>query len=323
MPTPKRNIVVIGTSAGGVEALCELTKHLPKNLDASLFVVMHIGSTSALPEILSRCGNLPAVSAENNKRYESGCIYCAPPHCHLSIKDHKTVLTRGPRENGHRPAADVLFRSAARTHRDKVVGVVLSGGRDDGSAGLFAIKARGGVAIVQDPKEALSKNMPRNALDMVDVDFCLPVRQIAGAIVRLVKGKATDVTESVTDGTKIEDHASADRPTSEPSGDQIPLSCPECSGPMYAVKGGELVNFQCFVGHTYSPESLREEHTEALERAVWTAIRRLKERIVLHEHLLKRKERNKGEEELKHRLLESIVTAEQDLKLLRDVLDRI
>src|SRR5262245_7264784 len=103
MPTLKRDIIVIGTSAGGVDALCELTKRLPKDLKASLFVVMHIGSTSALPEVLSRCGNLPAMSAENNKRYQNGCIYCAPPHCHLSIKDHKMVLTRGPRENGHRP----------------------------------------------------------------------------------------------------------------------------------------------------------------------------------------------------------------------------
>lgn len=323
MAKTKRDIIVIGTSAGGVDALCELTKLLPRDLDASVFVVMHIGSTSALPQILSRCGNLPAVAAKNNKRYETGCVYCAPPHCHLSIKDHKTVLTRGARENGHRPAADVLFRSAARTHREKVVGIVLSGGRDDGSAGLFAIKARGGVAIVQDPKEAMTKNMPQNALDMVDVDFCLPIRQIAKVIVQLVDGKATNVTESLNDGLKMEEHASADRPTSEPPGEQIPLNCPECSGPLYQVKEGELTRFQCFVGHAYSPESLSEEHTEALERAIWTAIRRLKERIVLHEELLKRKKRNKGEDELKNRLEESIVTAEQDLKLLREILDRI
>src|SRR5262249_36179625 len=184
-PMTKRNIIVVGTSAGGVEALCALTKHLPKHLDAAMFVVMHIGSETMLPHILSRCENLPAVIATNGKRYERGCIYCAPPHCHLSIKDHATVLTRGPRENGHRPAIDVLFRSAARVHRSKVVGVVLSGGRDDGSAGLFAIKARGGVAIVQDPAEAITPNMPENALNMVDVDFCLPIQQIADVLVQL------------------------------------------------------------------------------------------------------------------------------------------
>jgi len=197
----KRNIIVIGTSAGGVEALCELAKHLPKELDASIFVVMHIGAETMLPQILSRCGNLPAVIAEHGKHYQSGCIYCAPPHCHLSIKDHTTLLMRGPRENGHRPSIDVLFRSAARAHRSKVVGVVLSGGRDDGSAGLFVIKARGGVAIVQDPKEALTPNMPQNAISMVDVDFCLPVRQIADVLVQLANGKAADITESPNGGT--------------------------------------------------------------------------------------------------------------------------
>jgi|ERR1043166_8223285 two-component system chemotaxis response regulator CheB len=323
MPTPKRNIIVVATSAGGVDALCRLTKHLPRNLPASIFVVMHIGSTSALPEILSRCGNLPAVSAENNKHFERGCVYCAPPHCHLSIKDQKTVLTRGPRENGHRPAADVLFRSAARAHRDKVVGVVLTGGRDDGSAGLFAIKARGGVTIVQDPREAMTKNMPQNALDLVDVDFCLPIRQIADLLVQLAKGKATNVTESVVDGEKMEDHASADLPKSQPPGDQVPVSCPECNGPLYQVNEGDLTRFQCFVGHAFSPESLTEEHSDALERAVWTAIRRLKERVVLHQELIKRKQRNNGEEQLIGRLEDSVTTAETDLKLLRDVLDRI
>jgi len=318
----KRNIIVVGTSAGGVEALCELSKHLPKDLDASMFVVMHIGTETMLPEILNRCGNLSATAAQHNERYKRGCIYCAPPHCHLSIKDHTTVLTRGPRENGHRPAADVLFRSAARAHRSKVVGVVLSGGRDDGSAGLYAIKARGGVAIVQDPAEAMTPNMPRNALNLVDVDFCLPIRQIAEVLVQLANGKATDITESPNGGTIMEDQATANHPTSEPPGEQIPVTCPECNGPLYEVRDGDLALFQCFVGHRFSPESLSEEHAEALERALWTAIRKLKERVVLHQKLMEHK-RNKGEQELFNRLEESITTAQQDIKLLREILDRV
>ncbi|HEX4638877.1 MAG TPA: chemotaxis protein CheB [Chthoniobacterales bacterium] len=220
MPGAKRNIIVIGTSAGGVNALCELTKRLPRNLEAAVFVVMHIGATSCLPEILTRCGNLPAVSAENNKRYKRGRIYAAPPHCHLAIKDGLTILSRGPRENGHRPSADVLFRSAARAHRNKVVGVVLSGGRDDGSAGLFAIKACGGVAIVQDPNEAMMPDMPQNALNRVDVDFCLLIRQIADLLVELVKGKATNVVDARNGGTQIDQRANADQPTRTPPGPQ-------------------------------------------------------------------------------------------------------
>ena len=319
----KRNIIVIGTSAGGVDALCELTRNLPKDLDASVFVVMHIGTTSVLAQILSTCGNLPAISAEHDQRYQRGCIYVAPPERHLAIKDHMIVLSRGPRENGHRPAVDVLFRSAAREHREKVVGVVLTGGRDDGTAGLYAIKARGGIAIVQDPKEAMTPNMPSNALNMVDVDFCLPVRQIAACLAHLVNGKATNITESSNGGSKMEDQATADNPTSQPPGEQIPVSCPECNGPLFETKEGELARFQCFVGHAYSPQSLSEEHTEALERALWTATRKLKERVVLHEELIKRKQRNKGENEMIHRPQESVATAEQDLKILRDILDRI
>lgn len=121
----------------------------------------------------------------------------------------------------------------------------------------------------------------------------------------------------------MEDQATADRPTSEPPGDQIPVTCPECNGPLYEVKEGDLANFQCFVGHRFSPESLSEQHTEALERALWTAIRKLKERVVLHKRLVERKKRNKGEDELRQRLEESIATAESDLKLLCEILERI
>jgi two-component system, chemotaxis family, protein-glutamate methylesterase/glutaminase len=318
----KRNIIVVGTSAGGVQALCELTKNLPEGLDASIFVVMHIGRETMLPKILSDCGNLPAVIAEHGKQYKAGCIYCSPANCHLSIKDHTAVLARGPRENGHRPAIDVLFRSAAREHRSKVVGVLLSGGRDDGSAGLYAIKARGGVAIVQDPADAMVPNMPRNALNMVDVDFCLPAEQIAEVLVQLASGEATGVAERPNGGTDTEDQAGEDQPTVQPNGEQIPVTCPECNGPLYEVKHSELAGFQCLVGHRFSAERLGEQHAEALERAIWTAVRKLQERVRLHAELAKRK-RNKGEDELMRRLQESVATAKSDLKLLHEVLERI
>jgi len=319
---PKRNIIVVGASAGGVETLCQLFKNLPKELKASIFVAMHVGSESSLPHILTRCGKLPAMTAEHNKPYKRGCAYIAPAHHHLSIKNGMTVLSRGPRENGYRPAIDVLFRSAARAHRNKVVGVVLTGGRDDGSAGLYAIKARGGVAIVQDPADAINPGMPRSALDTVDVDFCLPLVQIADVLVQLADGKASHITESRNGETNSETKADIDHPRSEAPGGQVPLACPECNGPLYELREGNLARFQCFVGHAFSPESLSEQHTEALERALWTAMRTLKERTVLHQKLIERK-RNKGEDVLLKRLEESIGTAERDLKLLREILDRI
>ena len=319
---PKRNIIVVGASAGGVETLCELFKNLPKELNASVFVAMHVGSESALPHILTRCGNLPAITAPNNKPYKRGCVYVAPSQHHLLIKNGMTILSRGPRENGYRPAIDVLFRSAARAHRARVVGVVLTGGRDDGSAGLYAIKARGGLAIVQDPADAINPSMPRSALETVDVDFCLPIVQIADVLVQLTSGKAAHITESPNGETNMENKADVDHPRSEVPGNQVPLACPECNGPMYEIKEGKLARFQCFVGHSFSPESLSELHTEALERALWTAMRTLKERTVLHQKLIERK-RNKGEDVLLKRLEESIDTAERDLKLLREILDRI
>lgn len=319
---PNRNIIVVGASAGGVQALCELVKNLPNDLNAAVFIVMHIGSESMLPHILSRCGTLEAISAGNNLKYKRGCIYVAPANQHLAIRNGMTVLSRGPRENGHRPAIDVLFRSAARAHRAKVAGVVLSGGLDDGTAGLYAIKARGGVAIVQDPSEAMTSDMPRAALDAVEVDYCLPVSQIADVLAQLARGKATNITDSANGGNHMPEHVSAEDAVAEPAGDQVPLACPECSGPMYEVKEGKLARFQCFVGHAFSPESLSEQHTDALERALWIAMRTLKERTVLHKKLLERK-RNKGEAELMSRLEESIDTAEGDIKLLREILDRI
>jgi two-component system chemotaxis response regulator CheB len=319
---PHHNIIVIGASAGGVETLCELTKNLPKGFAASIFVVMHIGSQSSLPEILSRCGKLPAIAAQDGKPYQNGCIYVAPPQSHLALKEGTTILSRGPRENGHRPAIDVLFRSAARLHDSKVIGVILSGGRDDGTAGLYAIKKRGGIAIVQDPSEAIAPDMPRSALQTVDVDFCLPLAQLIEVLIWLVHGDAGRVNESKNGEIDMNDEANGTHPTSEPPGEQVPLACPECNGPIYEVKEGELSRFQCFVGHAFSPESLSEQHTEAFERALWTTIRTLKERTVLHKRLIERS-RNHGEETLRQRLEESIASADQDLKLLREVLDRI
>src|SRR5436190_21900360 len=188
MVTPKRDIIVIGASAGGVSALCELIKNLPRALQASIFVVMHIGSKSYLAEILTRCGNLVAIAAENGKPYHHGFIYIAPPNHHLAIEDGMTVLSRNLRENGHRPAIDVLFRSAARAHHPKTIGVLLSGGRDDGASGLHAIKKRGGITVVQDPPEAIAHGRPRSGLDVVDVDPRGPLAAMAGVLRWLVTG---------------------------------------------------------------------------------------------------------------------------------------
>src|SRR6185436_4933035 len=186
---PQR-VVVIGASSGGVEAVCTLLAGLPADFPWPILVAVHIGAgPSQLPAILSRCGPLPAVHPQAGTPLEPGHVYVAPPNHHLIVEDRRVQLTHGPRENRTRPAIDPLFRSASRGYRQGAIGIILSGELDDGTAGLFALKARGGVAIVQDPDEAFSASMPRHALEEVAVDYCLPVAHIAPLLVELSQEK--------------------------------------------------------------------------------------------------------------------------------------
>jgi two-component system chemotaxis response regulator CheB len=322
---PKRDIVVIGASAGGVEALQELAQGLPRNYPGTIFVVLHTGPVSILPEILSRAGTVPAVDAKHNVRYQPNHIYVAPPNRHLLISDGVMHLDAGARENGSRPSVDPLFRSAARTHRGRVVGVILTGTLDDGSAGLFAVKARGGVAVVQDPAEAAAPDMPLNAMRNVQPDYCIRLAALAPLLVKLAGEEASPNGDH---RAEVDSRLNQllDPPNiiqSPPSNEtQISLTCPECSGALYEEREGQVVNFRCHVGHSFSPATLTEGHKEALERALWTAVRTLNERVTMHRQFLRR-ERNPGEELIFKRFQESVAAAERDVKLLREIISRI
>jgi two-component system chemotaxis response regulator CheB len=317
----KRDIFVVGASSGSLPALRGLVGGLPPDFPGTLFVVMHIGPMSLLPEILARSGKVPTTAAENGTRYEPNHIYVAPPNRHLVIEDGQMKLSADPRENGHRPAVDALFRSAARALRSRVAGIVLSGALDDGSAGLFAIKSRHGVAIVQDPKEAPAPDMPLNAMRNVDVDYCLPLAAIPPLLVELVNGEAGETESGPGVGPIAEEKNEivADPPPSET---QISMVCPECDGPLYETKQGNLAHYQCNVGHAFSPLSLGAAHNEALERALWVAVRTLNERITLYRQMLRR-ERAPSEEALFRRLEESVKISEDDVKLLRQIIEHI
>src|SRR5438067_6253229 len=186
-----RDLVVIGASAGGVEALSQLVSHLPHDLAAAVLVVLHIPQDrpSVLPRILSAAGALPATHAKGGERAAHGHLYIAPPGRHLLVHDGTLRLSAGPKEGGHRPAIDPLFRTAARAAGTRVVGVILSGALDDGTAGMVSIKQRGGICIVQDPNEAICGDMPRNALQNAEVDYCLTVAGIAALLVRLCRAQ--------------------------------------------------------------------------------------------------------------------------------------
>jgi two-component system chemotaxis response regulator CheB len=287
---PDRDIVVVGASAGGVEALTRLVGSLPAGLPASLFVVLHVPATgtSALPDILTRHGPLPASHAKDGEPIEQRRVYVAPPDYHLLLRAGQVHLARGPRENGHRPAVDPLFRSAAGEYATRVVGVVLSGALDDGTAGLLAIKSRGGVAIVQHPEEALYPGMPNNALEHVEVDHVLPAAGIAETLAGLtsepVPEPARPASDDMTAEVELEGFSMEAIEGGHP-GRSSGFSCPDCNGVLWEIQDGGLVRFRCRVGHAWSPESLLTQQSEALEAALWVALRSLEERAALASRL--------------------------------------
>ncbi|HSF42924.1 MAG TPA: chemotaxis protein CheB [Thermoanaerobaculia bacterium] len=199
---PHRDIIVLGASAGGVQALCEVIGRLPPNLPAAVFVVLHIAphSQSAMPAILSRAGCMPASHPEDGEPIVPGWIYVAPPDRHLAMEDSKVCLLRNAAENGHRPAVDVLFRSAAREYGRRVIAVVMTGNLDDGTAGLALVKRLGGVAVVQDPEDADYPGMPESAITHVEVDYVVPVANIGSLLDRLVHEPLPDLAEELAPG---------------------------------------------------------------------------------------------------------------------------
>jgi two-component system, chemotaxis family, protein-glutamate methylesterase/glutaminase len=289
------DIVAIGTSAGGVAALNKLVGGLPADLPAAVFIVMHLPeeAPSMLPRILNRAGRLEAAHPEDGDPVERGRVYVAPPNLHLLLENGKIRLTRGPKENRNRPAVDPLFRTAALAYGPRVVGVVLTGALDDGTVGLRAIKRRGGVAVVQDPEEALIPGMPHSALQYVEVDYRLPVDEIAPLLSRLARESAkVKGAYLVPDEMEFESKIAGLDPKVIDSGDHpgklSAFSCPECAGPLYEIRDGELVRFRCRVGHAYTTESVLEEKSEVLENALYLALNTLEESATMSERMAAR-----------------------------------
>ena len=289
------DIIVVGASAGGVEALVELVRDLPPDLPAAVCVVLHLpaGGTSVLPQILGRAGPLRAAHARDGEPLHHRRIYVAPPDHHLMLEPGRVRLFGGPRENGHRPAVDVLFRSAALTFGPRVVGVVLSGTLDDGTAGLLAIKRCGGVAVVQQPADARYSGMPDSALQHVVVDHCVPVREMPAVLTRLAHEPAGPPPEpSSEDRLQIELRSLAMDPTllnsDERPGEPAVYACPECHGTLWEVHDGDLMRYRCRVGHAFTAEWLLVEQSHHLEAALWMALRALEEKASLAARLRQR-----------------------------------
>jgi two-component system chemotaxis response regulator CheB len=325
------DIIVIGASAGGVEAISAVVGDLPSNLPAAVFVVLHVSrGRSVLPEILTRVGPLPAIHPDDGAAIEHGRIYVARPDHHLTVEQGRVRVLHGPTENGSRPAIDPLFRSAARSYGPRVVGVVLTGALDDGTAGLAAVKEAGGITVVQDPAEAFAPSMPRSAAAFVQIDHKLKVREI-GALVASLARKGAD--------TGFETPNPAAEPTGphvvamEPDAGQPPraldetdrpgkvsvFTCPECHGTLWEADERGLVRFRCRVGHIYSPESMLSAQTDSVDRALWVALRSLEERAALT-HRLAARARARNHAWVAKTFDERAVTADAHAAMVRDLL---
>jgi two-component system, chemotaxis family, protein-glutamate methylesterase/glutaminase len=285
---PRPDVIVVGASAGGVEALSRLVRGLPRGLPAAIAVVLHTSPTgpSLLPNILSRAGSLPASAAKDGEELLSGHVYVSSPDHHLVLKPNRTLrVVRGPQENRHRPAIDPLFRSAAQSFESRVIGVLLSGTLDDGTAGLYAIKESGGVTIVQDPAEAIAPGMPRNALKHVQIDYCLPTQEIASLLVQLtstslaLEQSIPRSNPATAKEVKIAEFDMAEISSEDKPGGPSVFTCPDCSGTLFEISDKEVSRYRCRVGHAYSPENVLKAQGAAFDRAVWTALRMLEERI--------------------------------------------
>jgi two-component system, chemotaxis family, protein-glutamate methylesterase/glutaminase len=323
---PGHDIFAIGASAGGVETLIQLVRGLPSDLPAAVFIVLHIPAhaVSALPSILRRSCALQVDHAKDGMPVEYGHVYIAPPDHHLLIKPGHIHLARGPRENGHRPAVDPLFRTAARAYGPQVIGVVLSGALDDGTAGLAAIKMRGGLAVVQDPADALYDGMPRSAIEHVEIDHILPVSEIPSMLSRLAREPVHDaLVRPVDDDLEYEtemaeldgDALRGENRAGTPSG----FACPACGGALFEVRDNNLLHFRCRVGHAYASESLLDAQAENLEEALWIALRALEERAALLRRVANRG-RESGHQGTADRFKSHSDDAEEKAEVIRRIL---
>src|SRR5438105_8389694 len=318
---PGRDIIVVGASAGGIEALGGLVRQFPADLGAAVLVVLHISAEhkSILPRILSSAGPLPAKHARNGERVLPNRIYVARPDPHFLLHGTHIRVVRGPRENGHRPAIDPLFRTAAYTYGPRVIGIILSGALDDGTAGLVAIKSQGGLTVVQDPNEALVDAMPRSALENVEIDHVLPVTDIGKLLPKFVSeafaavSPARSAVLEVESALQLRGSTEGTLKVGEPSG----LACPDCGGVLNEVHDGDLLRFRCRVGHAYASETLYLEQRTALEGALWAALRALEEQASLARRMAVRA-RELGQSKSSTRYDDRAESAESQARTVRD-----
>jgi len=284
-PTLRRDVVVFGASAGGLQALRQIVERLPRDLPASILVAVHLSPTapSRLPRMLQDAGSLPAVAAHDGQRVLPSTIHTVVPDRHLLVTEgDRLLLSRGPRENRVRPSVDKSFRSVARWCGPRAIGVMLSGTLDDGASGFASIARCGGVPLVQSPEEARFDGMPRAALAAVPGATALPVAQLAKTITELAGQEVAPLVDGLDEDLIWEtDMAERGGSGADQAGDPVGLGCPECGGGMNRVRAVGSTHYVCHAGHSYAPQTLLAAKEEGIESALWTALSALQEKSMV------------------------------------------
>jgi two-component system chemotaxis response regulator CheB len=321
-----QRIVVVGASSGGIEALRQLVGGLPPDFPAPICVVLHTSpqSPGLLGKILADAGALPTATAATGMKLEPGHVYVAPPDYHLIVEPGELCLGRGPKENRFRPAIDPLFRSAAQVYGPGAIGVVLTGNLDDGSAGLKTIKQLGGIAIVQDPRDAQFPAMPANALRHVAADYIVPIAEMPFALREATSTGAGENRIEVPDAVNVEvavarEDTMIDRLV-ERIGEPSVFACPDCHGVLLELKERGILRFRCHTGHAYSAESLLVALNEGIENALWSAVRAVEEGRFLLERMAQHlPEADQGQ---RSRIGEQLALVTDQFELLREMVGR-
>jgi two-component system chemotaxis response regulator CheB len=284
MDSNSRFIIVIGASAGGLNAMNEVVSQLPDDINASVFIVLHlskIGLGDFLVHRLQKYTTYTCSVAKHGEKIQSKHIYLAPPDQHLLVKDDEIILALGPSENRWRPSIDVLFRSAAAAYSDRVIGIILTGLLNDGTAGMDAIKRSGGHTIVQDPNEAEYPDMPLAVLENLDVNYCVPLNNIGEAILALANNaevKGEPAPKDVIAEAQIAEQVVISIDAVSKLGSKSLYSCPDCGGGLWSIDGETLARYRCHIGHSYTEQDLLIKQEESLESTLWIALRMMEER---------------------------------------------
>jgi two-component system, chemotaxis family, protein-glutamate methylesterase/glutaminase len=327
-PDEKYFVITIGASAGGLNAVSEVVSQFPKDINAAIFIVLHLSKAAIGDVLLSRIQkntSLPCKIATDKEPIKKGIIYFAAPDGHLLISERSIIIGHGPPENRFRPSIDVLFRSAAVAHGEKTIGIILTGFLNDGTVGMQAIKTCGGFCIVQDPNEAEYPDMPLSVLENMEVDAAIPLREMRDVIISRIETaeiKGIAPPEKIVAESKLsEKNATSIAGVSE-LGEKTVYACPDCGGGLWEIENGRLKHYRCHIGHDYTERDLLIKQSEISEQTLWAAVRMMEERKLLLGKIA-RTSKERGLDRLSNGHLDQLKNLDDHITKLKELLFKI